>query len=169
MLIEQAELDDIDALSELASATYRDHFAHIWSAEGLNDYIDQQFGHAALGQSLGAQSMRYFVLREAEDVVGYIKVLFDRDLPIGGGRGMELEKIYIRSGVTGHGYGASLLEFALDLAQCEKQTCVWLDVLKSNHGGQAFYKRHGFEIVGETPFATDLSDFGFWVMRRETR
>ena len=58
-----------------------------------------------------------------------------------------------------------LLKSVADLAsrRCE---LLWLDVLKSNVGAQRFYANHGFQVLGEIPFSTDLMQSGMFVMVR---
>jgi ribosomal protein S18 acetylase RimI-like enzyme len=60
-----------------------------------------------------------------------------------------------------------MLEQIIDRARQRGDKLIWLDVLKSNAGARAFYERHGFEVAGEIPFATDLREIGMWVMARE--
>jgi ribosomal protein S18 acetylase RimI-like enzyme len=59
-----------------------------------------------------------------------------------------------------------MLDAVIDRARQRGDRLIWLDVLKSNTGARAFYERHGFEAVGEIPFATDLREIGMWVMAR---
>ena len=58
--------------------------------------------------------------------------------------GRLLEKLYVEPQFQSHGVGAELLAFATDVLGADH---LW--ALEYNKRGQAFYKRHGFELTGE--------------------
>jgi ribosomal protein S18 acetylase RimI-like enzyme len=169
LMIRAATSADRDRLSRLGEATYRSHFTAIWSPARLEAYIAAEYGPAALERSLGgADGSLWLIAALADEPIGFAKLNWERPLPIaGGGSGAELQKIYFDAARTGQGYGGSLLAAVIEQASCRGEPTVWLDVLKSNSGARAFYERHGFEVAGEIPFATDLREIGMWVMARE--
>jgi ribosomal protein S18 acetylase RimI-like enzyme len=60
-----------------------------------------------------------------------------------------------------------LLHHVIHAATQHGEPSIWLNVLKSNEAGRRFYARHGFDIVGELPYRTDLGDdAGMWTMAR---
>lgn len=44
--IREADSRDIDTLQAIGCATYREHFSSIWSAEGIQQFLDQDFSSA---------------------------------------------------------------------------------------------------------------------------
>jgi ribosomal protein S18 acetylase RimI-like enzyme len=111
-------------------------------------------------------STTYLLLAAGGEDVGFAKMNFARALPIGDGTGAELQKIYVQRSALGGGLGARLLAAVCDACAARGEPLVWLDVLKPNTRAQAFYRAHGFEEVGEIPYATDLVATGMIVMRR---
>jgi ribosomal protein S18 acetylase RimI-like enzyme len=159
---------DLDALLTLGRATYCEHFAMIWSADGLERFLGGEFDPAAVVAELASPAVAY-LLAFAPDAAGYAKLRLRRVVPGTEGAaevGGELQKIYVRAAAAGHGLGAKLLDAAITAARDAGEPLVWLDVLKTNPNAARFYERHGFRIAGELPFATDLGEHGMWVMTR---
>jgi ribosomal protein S18 acetylase RimI-like enzyme len=159
---------DGDRLARLGAATYRSHFTAIWSPQRLETYIEAEYGAAALARSLADAESLWLIAEAEAKAIGFAKLNWDRTLPVDATRsGAELQKIYFLAAETGKGWGGALLAAIIDRASRRGDELIWLDVLKSNASARAFYERHGFAVVGEIPFATDLQEIGMWVMARE--
>lgn len=61
-----------------------------------------------------------------------------------------LVKLYLLAPFRGQGLGSAVLRGLMDEAVALDKP-VYLRVLRVNTGAQALYRRHGFEVVGETP------------------
>lgn len=162
-----ASTDDLEAIRAIALETYRDHFSSIWSAQGLQEFLNREFADDVLASSLASTSHLWLIARDQRDVgIGYAKINWRRSEPITQAVGAELQKIYFRASATGKGHGAKLLGFVVTESLQRGQAIVWLDVLKSNHAAQRFYRKLGFEPIGETSFNTDIREIGMVVMVR---
>ena len=61
--------------------------------------------------------------------------------------------------IQGHGVGARLLRAGLD--RCDAQGIpAYLETAK--HTTVGFYQRHGFELIGDVSFSSDLTIHGMW-------
>ena len=169
LTLRQAVPADIPQLKRLGAATYRSHFAAIWSPARMEAYIAAEYGAAALGLSLAEPDLSIWLIAEVDgEPIGFAKLNWDRPLPLPPARsGAELQKIYLLGERTGKGHGGVMLMAIVDRVKARGEGLLWLDVLKSNNGARAFYARHGFTTLGEIPFATDLKEIGMWVMARE--
>jgi ribosomal protein S18 acetylase RimI-like enzyme len=166
--IVRAEPADLGIVLELGASTYREHFAAIWSPDGMARYLAGEFDRAAVATELGSITTTY-LLGLAPAPAGFAKLRLDRAVPDDGtGKGVELQKVYVRRAAVGSGLGARLLAAAIDVARAAGAALIWLDVLKTNPRARRFYERHGFRVTGELPFATDLAEQGMWVMTRPT-
>jgi ribosomal protein S18 acetylase RimI-like enzyme len=166
--LRSASIADIPVLEGLGEATYRSHFTAIWSPARLEAYIAAEYGADALAQSLARPDSAWLIAEVNGAPIGFAKLNWARALPIPPApSGTELQKIYLRAECTGQGHGGAMLEGIVERAQQRGDRLIWLDVLKSNTAARAFYERHGFQVVGEIPFATDLREIGMWVMARE--
>lgn len=168
LTLRQAEPADVPVLAQLGEATYRSHFAAIWSPERMDAYIAAEYSAPALTQSLARSDLSLWLIAELDGApIGFAKLNWDRPLPVPPPRsGTELQKIYFLADWTGQGHGAAAMAAIVDRVGKRGDRLLWLDVLKSNAAAGAFYARQGFEVVGEIPFATDLREIGMWVMAR---
>jgi diamine N-acetyltransferase len=161
---------DVQRLVALGRSTYLAHFANIWSADGLQAYLDKQFDFEAITADIAGEQSRYLMVQHNRLLVGYAKLNFNRPIPINAARrGVELQKIYFLPEATGLGLGRQLIDRIVDDASDAGEENVWLDVLKSNEGGRRIYERSGFKVVGEMPFSTDKMQIDFWVMVHDLR
>ena len=103
--IHQATPADLEALREVGCTTYREHFAQIWSPGGLQAFLDRDFSHDALRQSLETSDSPLWLLASGENaqVVGLAKVNWSAPAPITGEVGAELDRKSTRLN-SSHGY-----------------------------------------------------------------
>jgi ribosomal protein S18 acetylase RimI-like enzyme len=67
-------------------------------------------------------------------------------------RRAELHRIYVSSEWQGRGVAQSLMQNALDTAASAGSDLLWLGVWEHNRKAIAFYRKFGFEILGDQPF-----------------
>lgn len=65
---------------------------------------------------------------------------------------IELGQLYALPGHTGHGIGAKLMDWALEIARAGGHDAVLLSVYAENFGAQRFYQRHGFGKIADITF-----------------
>jgi ribosomal protein S18 acetylase RimI-like enzyme len=158
---------DLRAIQAIGRDTYIEHFASIWSAQGLDEFLARDFSGQALQASLSSPLHAWLIVRDAAGAVaGYAKLNWNRREAISGAIGAELQKIYFRRSATGHGFGSKTLQSVLTLAREQRQSAIWLNVLSSNESGRRFYLRQGFNEIGETQFSTDVVTLAMTAMVR---
>ncbi|MFA7943209.1 N-acetyltransferase family protein [Pseudomonas brenneri] len=164
--IREATIEDIPLLRNLGMATYREHFSDIWSAAGMQDFLNKDFSIRELQQSIESPACHCWLMAFDADNqgVGFAKINWSKPMPLPGQVGAELQKIYFLKTQAGRGYGKQLLQFIFQSAKNRQQGSIWLEVLKSNASAQRFYESCGFEVRGEIPFSTDKADIGMVVM-----
>lgn len=169
LVVRDAGTADARALTAFARSAYADHYADLWSSEGLQRWLDTNYGADLIAAELADPArVRYLLCERSGALLGYGKVLPARPVPTHAAvTGLELEKVYVARAATGSGVGSALFERVLEFAQSVRESIVWLDVLRTNERGIRLYRRWGFEVVGEVPFATDRFDIGMYVMRRD--
>lgn len=165
--IREATREDIHVLRHLGIETYREHFSDLWTAAGMQQFLNGDFSICELEKSIEAPTHHNWLLVHDEEgrAIGFSKVNWSRAIPVSGEIGAELQKIYFLKSQAGKGYGKQLLQFIQQSAKTRKESTLWLDVLKTNSPAQRFYQSCGFQVVGEIPFRTDKADIGMVVMR----
>lgn len=146
--------EDAEALAELGRTSFVDAFGHLYSAEDLNTFLESTYTPEVAATDI-ANPMRLFRIAESDGaMVGYCKLGFDKSLDYEAGdrRVVELKQLYLRGKQTGTGIGGALMNWALAEARDRGFDEVVLSVWSENHGAQRFYRKHGFEKVGDTIF-----------------
>ncbi|WP_223881634.1 GNAT family N-acetyltransferase [Affinibrenneria salicis] len=160
---------DLPTLQHLGHETYYQHFAALWSEQGIRRFLAQDFAAESLTSSLQPDSGSAWFLAEDERgaAIGFARVNWDKPLPLSTRRGAELQKIYFLPAATGRGCGERLMREIMQAATARRKTLIWLDVLNSNLDAQRFYARQGFQPLGQIPYRTDKVDIGMTVMAHE--
>ncbi len=86
---------------------------------------------------------RVFVLRKDHAIVGMINLLFTISTAEGGFV-MLLEDLVIHNEYQKHGYGAMLLQHAIEFAKQKNFLRITLLTDRPENVAQAFFRRHGF-------------------------
>ena len=168
--IRPVQPEDAEFLAQLGRQSYLDHYADLWHQPGLDAFLRRSFELSKLRRELRHEpNIRYFfVLSDSGQPVGFAKLKLHQWLPgLRSRNAVLLQKIYFLREAAGQGLGQQLMEYVFDYARQTGKELMWLDVLKSNTGGQRFYERLGFEKYREIPFQTDKMDVGMWVMKKE--
>lgn len=151
MIIRQAEHADIPELSALAIATYSDAFGYSFSASDLAAHLDKQLSPVAFSRILEEDIV--LVAEEDSHIVGFVQFgtasIFADVVSC---NDEELRRLYVRSNFQNRGTGTLLMEAALEHPRLKNAKCIFLDVWEHNHGAQRFYKRYGFEVIGNRRF-----------------
>ena len=144
---------DGDALDAMAQAIWIETFAHGVSAEDAATYLAEAYGpNGKLLADLSSGAARFHLALVDGRVVGYAKVN-PPWLPDAEPGALQLSQIYVSSDQHGAGIGKGLLDWAIATARAEDATALLLTVWEENHRAAAFYRKHGFEHVGDYAFA----------------
>ena len=170
LTIRRGEEKDADAIQHVGCESYRDHFSHLWTPNGIQRFLDADFSEHVLRETLTTPSKHLWLVASEsnQELVGYAKLNWSTPDPVFGLEGTELQKIYFSKSSAGKGYGTKLIEHILDCVTERSCGRIWLEVLKNNVNAQKFYGKVGFRAVSEIPFKTDMAEIGMVVMIRDT-
>ena len=160
MILRPASLDDLDALVELSRRTFTDSFGHLYAAQDLAAFLDENRAPDTLAAGIADPAVSITLAEDGEALLGYSTVYF--------GEGFDerpdpqpsapcvLSQLYCLPQATGRGIGAAMIERALAEARARRCDAMQLSVWSENFGAQRFYARYGFQKV---------ADIDFWVGR----
>lgn len=142
--------EDVGALSVLAKQTFSDTFAGTCSETDMEDFLKTYYDEEALLATLNAPRDYTFLLKNFDEVLGYIRFVassmpFPRDVP---GMALELNRLYIDKDHFGKGLGQKLLDFYFEFAAKNGFEFLWLGVWEFNFSAQKFYTKNGFAFNG---------------------
>jgi ribosomal protein S18 acetylase RimI-like enzyme len=135
-----ATVEDAMALGAMHVAAWREaYFPHILSEASLQVVTPEVRG-ARYVELLTATTGTTWVAVSGDEIIGHSAVVAAEP---GSPRELELASIYVLAKAYGTGVGQALLDAAIG----DGPACLW--VAAENPRAQAFYRRNGFEVVGE--------------------
>jgi len=170
MLIRRAQSADAAVLAELGARTFIDAFAHLYSQEDLQAFLDESHSADAYAKLLASPLYAAWLAVEGDEPLGYA-LAGPCGLPHEDARPEdgELKRLYISGNAQGGGIGAKLLEEALAWLQRDGPRTLWISVWSENYGAQRFYGRYGFEKAGEYEFIVGQQHDHEFIYRRKAR
>ncbi len=155
MILREATLADVPAISKLASDSFIAKFGQLYSAENLALFLEESLSEPAITAEL-ANPARVYRLAESEDggLLGYAKIGLSCGFP-DHARGtcvMELKQLYTTPEATGKGIGGALMDWAMEQFAARGADEAQLSVYAHNEGAHRFYARYGFAKVADITF-----------------
>lgn len=145
---------DINEFARLSIKTYRDTFAADNDPSELERYLSTTFTAPNLNQLLEDPNYHIWFLHHRSHVAGYF-TLRDHPCPyetVQSAHPIEIHRFYIDGLYQGSGFGKQMMAFCLEQAKLLGADTVWLGVWEENQKAQQFYKKHGFNKVGQHDF-----------------
>lgn len=167
LVIRPATAADLELLVAVATRTFYDAFAATNTPENMQTYMASAFNSEQLAAELADPRGSFLLAELAGLAVGYAK-LYRGSVPlcVPDEQAIELSRIYIDQNTLGAGVGAALLQRCFELARGERRRTMFLGVWEHNPRAQAFYRKWGFERVGEHVFQMgDDAQTDWWMMR----
>lgn len=160
---------DAPIIALLARITFGETFGHYF--RGLNDllaYYERTFSVAKIASGL-AKSENVFWLAYVNDLpLGYGKLKLNSDSSfIDTKKVCQLQKIYVLKDFLAQKNGYQLQDHVITKAIELDYRYIWLSVLNSNERAVRFYKRNGFEQIGQHQYSIGKEDFNFWVISKQ--
>lgn len=170
MRIRRATLDDAEAVTRIASATFTETFGHLYPDEDLRDFLVETYSIERARIVLAHPDYAIWLLDHEGEVIGHAAAgpcgLPHPQVQPGDG---ELKRLYLLKAHQSCGWGSRLFETALQWLERDGPTTLWIGVWSENFGAQRFYARYGFEKVGEYEFPVGrVRDLEFILRRAPT-
>lgn len=183
--IRKAAASDSEALAALGAEVFTATFAHSCTKEQLQAFLDEAYTPEAIARDIADSSKDVLVATEGSGDANDSSSS-PSETPGGGGgkllgflyltrgssepcvehleRPVELQRLYISLGAHGKGLGKALSLAADEMARAQGFRTIWLGVWEENHKAQAFYRKMGYERIGEHVFDVggDLQTDEIW-------
>ena len=163
-VIRPATLDDLPAVETFSRALFRETFAYIpYSEENLRRYDEDMLSVDYFSKSM--QRGEVLVAHEKDRIAGYTitgPLSLPVEQPIEPNH--EIVRLYVHSDY--HGAGLAQRFMAHMLAGYENHA-IYLSVYCENTRAQRFYKKYGFEKVGEYDYFVGDHTDREWIMCKD--
>lgn len=167
--IRKATASDNEALAALGAEVFTATFAHSCTKEQLQAFLDEAYTPEAIAKDIADSSKDVLVATDDDDgskLLGFLYLTRGSSEPCVSHleRPVELQRLYISLGAHGKGLGKALSLAADGMAREQGFKTIWLGVWEENHKAQAFYRKMGYERIGEHVFDVggDLQTDEIW-------
>lgn len=135
----------MDELHAISTETYALYFANCWEGDGLNIYMEEQFGIPQLQADIAGDNIDFYLIASKAQTVGYLKINYGaRFADYDADTSCELEKMYLLPEFKGQKIGQHALHLLMDVLRMKKKKTLFLCALDTNTEAIAFYKKMGF-------------------------
>ena len=164
-----ADKKDAEYIALLARITFTETFDHFFrDRQDLLNYYDSTFSVEKIERSISKSNNIYWISFIDRLPVGYAKLkLNSKSEFIESENICQLQKIYVLKDFLSMKIGLELQNLLLEKAKELEFEKIWLSVLNSNERALNFYKKNGFEKIGNHDFQIGKENFDFMAMEKE--
>lgn len=163
MIVRRAVPGDAAALAALALKTFNDTFARFNRDEDMRAYTDVTYGEAYQLREIENPQLVTLVVEIDDALAAYAQIRATPNAPHGD---VELARFYVEQSYHGRGIAQTLMASVDAESRALGGTRLWLGVWERNFRAIAFYRKCGFEKVGEHPFILGADLQTDWDMAR---
>lgn len=152
--VRRAGAADAETLSGIAALTFPLACPPHTTAADIAHHIASRLNAAAFEVDLADPDTQMFLAESDGEPIGYLMLVGHFAPPVSapGTSPMELRRIYVHPDWQGKGVADELVAVAVGTARERDHDLVWLGTNQMNERAIAFYRRHGFEVVGTKTF-----------------
>lgn len=151
--IRMAKLSDAKALANLAEQTFRDTFADTNTAQDMDLHCQNTYSQAIQLAEIKNPEVVTFVAEDSSELVAYAQVRWAEVEPcVSGSSPGEIHRLYVDRDWHGKGLAPTLMDACLKALKAHGSDVAWLGVWEHNPRAMAFYRKFGFEAVGDHVF-----------------
>lgn len=144
---------DAALLASLGARTFRAAFGSQNHPDDVAQYLAEQFHPARQREELECPDWLTLIAEADGEPVGYAQSTpAPPPVPLGPGPVRCLRRLYLDQAWTGRGLGRPLLEAIVADARGRGSAWIWLTTWERAAQARAFYRKVGFEPIGETTF-----------------
>lgn len=166
--VRAASIDDAAPLAAFAARVFAEVFGPGNDAGDMASYLAEAFGPEIQRAEIAAPGAIVLLAETPGGVLaGYLHIAASATPAcVTGATPVELKRLYVDPALHGRGTGKLLLDQGLARARAAGAATVWLGVWEHNTRAQTFYRREGFERVGEHTFLLGSDAQTDWIMQR---
>lgn len=166
--IRRAKENDAPALSVLAEGTFRAAFAESNSAANMQLHCAATYGPALQAAEIREPNLETWVAKAGERLVVYVQLRLNATSTVVlDERAVEIQRFYVDASHHGTGLAHDLMAQVLTRAEAAGSAELWLGVWERNQRALAFYRKWGFDVVGEHIFKVGDDPQRDLLMRRD--
>ncbi|SMC57135.1 GNAT family N-acetyltransferase [Pedobacter nyackensis] len=151
--IRKATTKDLGTVQLIGRETFFETFADSNTEEDMKKYLEDSFNDDQLSVELSNPDSLFYIAWEDESPVGYLKLnKGNAQTETLDEMALEIERIYVKTSHHGKKVGQLLYEKALEVAQQQHNSYLWLGVWEKNPRAIKFYEKNGFKAFDKHIF-----------------
>ena len=169
--IKLAKKEDAKFIALLGRMTFTETFGHFFrDQKDLIDYYNLTFSVQKIEDGIKKPNNIFWIAFVNRLPVGYAKLkLYSNSEFIESKDVCQLQKIYVLKDFLSMKIGFGLQDLLLKKAKELNFNKIWLSVLNSNERAINFYKKNGFEKIGNHDFQIGKENFEFVAMKKNLK
>ena len=167
--IRLAKKEDAQFIALLGRVTFTETFGHLFrDQKDLIDYYNHTFSVQKIENGMKKQNNIFWIAFVNQLPVGYAKLKLNSQSEFIDSKDVcQLQKIYVLKDFLSMNIGFELQDSLLKKAKDLSFDKIWLSVLNSNERAINFYKKTGFEKIGNHDFQIGKENFEFIAMNKQ--
>ena len=167
--IRLAKKEDAPFIAFLGRITFTETFGHFFrDKQDLLDYYNLTFSVEKIENGIEKPNNVFWIAFVNRLPVGYAKLKLNSKSEFMESKNIcQLQKIYVLKDFLSMRIGFELQNLLLKKSKELKFNKIWLSVLNSNERAINFYRKNGFEKIGNHDFQIGKENFEFVAMKKE--
>lgn len=147
-------------------ATFGPHNA----AEDMRTYLEMHYSLERQAAEIARPRSKIWIAELEGTRVGYTQLMLDAPrVELAGEPATEVNRFYVDAAWHGRGIAAAMMAHCFEESRTLGARWTWLAVWSKNERAIAFYRKAGFEKIGEQIFVLGTDRQRDWVMARDLR
>lgn len=133
-------------------------------AEDMSAYLDRHYTLERQATEIARPGSKIWIAELEGRPVGYAQLMLDAPRPeLADSAATEVNRFYLDPSLHGRGVAAAMMSHCMDEARALGARWIWLAVWSENPRAIAFYRKVGFEKIGEQVFVLGSDRQTDWV------
>lgn len=162
----KAKSEDALRISIVLKTVYIQAYATQGVTHEFANFITKKFAPEFITEKIRSDEDRYLIAYYNQNPIGVAEINYNNTCPIRNIPVPELEKLYVLERFHGQGVGFGLLNEAEKVVKKKGHHQFQLEVYIKNDRAISFYKRQGYESIGEVDFPVEDSFYRNKVMNK---
>lgn len=151
--IVRATIEHAGLIAEIGKQSFLASHSASASKEDIDHFIRKSYTKERIAKELENAGVQYHIIYFNHAAVGFSKIEFNSSNEnIAETAITKLDRLYLLKQYHGQNLGSKLFDFIVQLSKKQKQKGIWLAVWVENKRALGFYRKAGFNIVGEYSF-----------------
>ena len=168
--IRRAAPADAARLAALAERTFRAAFGAFNTRENMDAHCANAYGESIQASEIANPQIETFVCDDGVELAGYAQLRWGAAPQcVQASEPAEIQRIYVDRRWHGKGIAQALMSRVFTAAVQRNADRIWLGVWENNARAVAFYRKFGFDKVGEHVFRVGDDPQHDWILCRDVR